>query len=695
MNAVRAGAPIRAVNGYRSLRATGHYYFLCSSPRSQLVSLVEFRYWRRPSDVSDGSAPGSDTLSGEPRALLIRMPRGDFEEGLARGLLQAGPVEQLPPWLKALEGKALPQAQEGTSELAQSHAKRIADKLGVIESLVSRAAELLDADDFEQQVNRHARTQVPPRNETRVRTWLLTYLVFARNPMALHYATGRIGRWSRLTHPSPVKRGAPGRAGKSHGFNTSQAMHDLIIKGYGRAASLGVKRREIYKNVMREEFGCKARKDPSGEFVLYHPTGQPFPTREIFFYHVREHHGTLTIQTTRMGANRARNKVRPELGSFSQHTWNLMQRTEADAYWVRDLPKGYTQALEIAPLVVVTMRCTASGRIVGIGFELGREKAQAYRCARFCAAVGFTEFGRLFGYEVPVEVGAPCGLPLVEVTDRGPGATERAHPSGHDLIPFTSQVSPSYAGQGKAIIETSHPKNSSDDEAPSFRKSGMTVDVLARRELARVLEFNDTANVHSRVDPSLAELVGPISTPNAVWRAKERLGRHDGLSIRFEQAVRSNLKRVTGSLSRSGLTLAGRNYYSKESLFQDAMAAAASRALEVQVHVLTVCVRYVWLEWKGKLMELDVRYPIPVPEGVLYMTLQDARRYEEATKDQNTRLDKNRDAAGVAYDEDFEAQTGQKRTATKRVPGRPGNRKAAAKEESKGVGKSLAGKNRA
>ncbi len=143
---------------------------------------------------------------------------------------------------------------------------------------------------------------------------------------------------------SAVKRGAPHSRGAQFGYNTTRAMLEKIESAYRREAGLGASDAAIYRAAMRKHFGCKPRwvNDGTRKYMeLYHPAGEAFPQMGAFFYHVDVTFGRRNVQATRMGRNVARSKIQPVLGSFTEATWNLMQRVEADAYRVDEVPRGY------------------------------------------------------------------------------------------------------------------------------------------------------------------------------------------------------------------------------------------------------------------------------------------------------------------------------------------------------------------
>lgn len=692
MSGICAGTPIEAPRGYKNLQAGVPYHFLRSSPRTKLVTLVRF-VQRQLKTVTDNTQCRSHRKSAPPPfPVLERLPRCDFEAGLLLGHLVVGERKLMPPWLQDLEGLDLELADADRRSAVKSHADRIDDKIFTFSGLLPHAEDLIDDDDVERVINRHARTLNPKQNETRVRLWFFLYLAFGRNRYALHYPIHKIGNWDRLSAASDVKRGAPALDGAQHGYNTNQEMHDKIIASYMRECGLGVTERDIYAAAMRKDFGCKTREvERNGQVLeeIYHPHGKPFPQQGIYFYYVKKRFHPHAVRETRLGRNRARSSFKPTLGAFTESSWNLMQRVEADGYRVYQLPRGYVEGSDLPPLVVVTKRDTASGKKTGIGFSQGSETAAAYRMATFCEAIGLEAFGRLFGVKIK---SAGKGVAVHDITDRGPGATPGALSRDANLLPVVRELAPAYAGQGKALIETSNPKTPSNDEAPAFERSNLTVIQLVRRELFELIKFNRATNVASRIDPDLQLLVKSLS-PDGIWEALELVGRNDAVPVGFDDAVRAYLELVPAVLRRGGVELAGRNYHSNSSEFLAALASVGGdNGIEVKAYVLTACIRHVWFSWNGRLIELDVRYPVPVDNEVKYMSLAEAMEYSEHMEARRRMFGKHQQAVNMQIAADYEDQTGLKWDAGQRVSGRPKRGSVAARQEAIEAARGAAGK---
>ncbi len=401
------------------------------------------------------------------------------------------------------------------------------------------------------------------------------------------------------------------------------------------------------------------------------------------------------VRETLYGPGAARSKLTPMMGPFTERSWNLMQVVEADAYVVDLLPKGYVEGGTIRPLHVAIRRDFASGVKTGIGFSQGSETGAAYRGALFCEAIPKVEYCRFLGIVINEGQWPSRGVSPHDITDRGPGATSKAGARTAQFEPVVKELSVAYSGQSKAVVESSHPKSMNNVEAPSYLQSDCTAIELARRAVFELLAFNDSCDVSDRIDPSLERHV-LRATPNEVWRALDARGRNDAVSIDVADAVRCYLDPVPAKLGRSGVELAGRNYFSKSAKFVHAREQlSGNQRVEIKVYVLEICVRHVWMEWQGELLELDVRYPVQVNEVVKYMSMAEAVEYAEHLERERRNLQDHRRAVGVEMKADYEKQIGKPWDKGTRKTGRRKTGTADSKRESAEARKAVTGGKRA
>jgi len=310
------GVQFVAPKGFEQMEAGRAHHFLRSDAKRERVLLLYFV--QRPM-VNTKKAKKPKRWTPLPIPVLIGVRRALFEHGLVEGLIvKADEQQMLPPWLSGLKGKDLigydmSQRVVRDSSSFRSHQDRVDRVLASVWPLIQHFDEVLGAVDPAKAINAHARACVPPKNESRMRLWFFTYLVFGFQRSALHYPIHKIGLWDRseklhkLGRPSLTK-------GAQSGFNSSDpAMIGNILKGYRKFSGLGVRMSTIYRQTMLKVFRCKEALGPRGYKHFVQPDGLPFPTCRQFSYRVIEHFTISEVQKIMFGTERARNRLAPSM----------------------------------------------------------------------------------------------------------------------------------------------------------------------------------------------------------------------------------------------------------------------------------------------------------------------------------------------------------------------------------------------
>lgn len=676
---IQIGTQLFVFNGYKMLEKNIFYYFLRSDPVSERVTLVQYIL-----------CPSRRTRKGEPvanveaqyRTVLIVLPRYHFEQGIQTGEIVASmPQSTMPPWLARYEGIDLGWSDENRRNARVRHEDRVDARLKHIQPLLDNEKEILSCDDPEKAINKFALECTPVQNAGRLRLWFLTYLLFGRNRFVLHYSIAAIGRWER-SGSETVKRGAPSiYKGKNHGYNVDDDMHKKIVEGFDRFARTGIAKRAIYQKSLQYIFKCRVAIDANRRRKYFHPSGAPFPSQYQFFYRITKEYGARTIAEVKIGRGRARVELVPSKGTFTESVCNLMERVEADGYFFEELPRGLIEGSPLPPLCQVRLRDVASGAIVGIGFSLGAERAAAYRMAAFCAAICKVKYCTLHGIDISSEEWPTIGLPIKYITDRGVGATATAFARDAAFKPVIRELTPSYSGQSKAVIESSHLKTTSNLDAPSYIQSKLTPGQLIRREILRTVRDNDSMLVQSRLTSDLVNLVRN-PTPIGIWEALDKLGRNDAQRISFEDAVRTFLSKVPVRVKADGVFLLGRRYDSEHlraTMILDKVAR--SQGLDMQAYYLDGCARYIWIQVEGQLVELELQLALRVQDQTKNVSLEELQQWEMHERRQRSIHDEHVNASMTEMRMRFEDETGKKWDSGTKKSGRARRGTSTAKRE--------------
>jgi hypothetical protein len=661
---MHVGIQLTASEGYRQLLKGEAYSFLKNDTNKGRVYFVHF----------------SGASMAKPQATLFSMPVGDFENGLQNGHIAISKEQShLPPWLSMLEGINPAHLDILRPHAKESHQSRVDKRFLFIAEAVRDSSQIFAAEDPGAQIHRYARACSPHQNESRFRLWYLTYLCFGRNIWSLLPSYCRIGHWERSRHETKFGRPSLAR-GQGYGHAMTPQMVALCVKGYEKYRGLGVTLTNIFQKTMHYVFGCRTTTSPTGMKAFVHPEGSPFPTFEQFRYQIKKGFGLEQVQKTLYGAARHRSRLAPSKGNFSQEVANLMERIEADGYYLKERPRGFIEGSALPPICVVRSKDVLSGYLVGIGFSFGKEHSSAYRMMLFCMVVGKQFFCSLFGMEIGDEEWISQGLTPYFRVDRGPGAK-------YDLIKDFEQrfpirdLAPSWSGQSKATVESSHPRDIKLEGEPTFIQSDLSPVSLAIREIFGTLRHNHSADMSNRIQPC-SEMIMVTPTPSGIWNYYDGLLRTEAQPMALEEAVRTFLTPTKFTVKKDGIWFRSQRYDS-DALREAGILnkVASSTELGISGFILDFCIRHIWVEIDGHLLMLDAKLKIRDDENVLYMSLAELDQWHEQRSKINSEFVEHQHAVGVDYRQRFEEQTGLAWDAGRRKSGKPA-KDATARQES-------------
>lgn len=652
------GVQIEAPEGWQQMAKGIKYHFLRSDATQGRVLLAHFE---------------SGGINKSPQVHLLVMYRNLFEEGAGEEKIVPCENQQLlPPWLEPWSDIDLSQLDQFRPKAKVLHSERVEERYLIIAPTIQDIEQVLSMDNPESELNRRARLCNPPQNESRFRLWVLTYLCFGRDIWTLMPPFHRIGIWSRENFPNK-KFGAPSIAyGKSYGHGCSKGMAEQCVKGYRKRAKLGKKMTAIYEESMIEDFKCRIVTMPSGMKLYISINGDPFPTYWQFVYQVKKAIRTVEIQMTLYGKVRHRAKLAASKGAFSEEVTNLMERIEADGYYTNELPRGYVDGTSLPPLCVVVGRDVLSGLKLGIGFSFGKERSAAYRMMLFCMAVPKDFFCMLLGITYVEGEWPSVGLPGHLGIDRGPGARKDLIEELEKKFPI-KDIAPSWSGQSKATVESSHPKDLHIDGQPTFIQSDLTPIQLMRREVTDLIRFNTVADMEARFEPD-SELAFVTPSPLGLWNYYDKLFRNDAIPINIAEAVRTFLSPVEFSLRSDGVWLDQRRFDSeelRETGLLDKVSRTGSEGAKIQGYMMDMCLRHIWIEYEGRLIFLTAKLRIRGDEETTYLSLEELIQWNEARQKVNSAYSVHRHAASSEFMGRFKDDTGKAWDSTTRRAGKP------------------------
>lgn len=636
------GTQLEAPQGWREFAIGSVYCILCSgAPDDQTVRLVEFR-----------------KTKGGFRPHLVHVQRGPFEAALQSGAIRPCPTQRaMPPWLPECDAKDYRAIDLDRPQGSSRYQDYLDHRYQQIDGLVRRLDEIMRAKDPMALIGAHARSLRPAQNAGRVKLWFFTYVLHGCNLWSLMRANHEIGHWDRGSERHAQTRfGRPGAGGRGSG-HSAVPLRERMVAYYLRHAALGKSIASIHSDMLKNDFGCKTR-TVDGAKSVFHPRGLPFPTYNQFCYAIRRELGLEQIRRTKYGAAYMRENVKPSAGRFTHELTNLLEKLEADVFYAKERPRSALDDREMEPLAVARVVCPTSGEIVGVGFSLGAEREEAYRMALFSAAIPKSTFCRLFGITNLPDAEWPAqGLPGFLLTDRGPGAYLKCFPDREQAIPIR-QIAPSYQGQSKASIESSHRRDPKITGAPTHRAGNMNVMEMVRREIYRASLDNHTSNIRDRL-LGLKDGEQVIGTPHHAWEFLNRIGRTAAFPMAFDDAVRSFLTPVDLVLSQDELRLRRRVYDAPELRATGIYdSVGAGQSITLQGYCLSLCVRHCWVEVGGQLIELTAKMPLRMNAERTYLSLDDLGIEAQRYSIQQAQQREHAKAASIEYAIRFEEETG-------------------------------------
>jgi len=661
------GIQIEAPEGWQQLAKGETYHFLKNDATHGRVLLAYFE---------KGEIYKSASVH------LITVSKYAFEAAAkSEAIICCYKQSKLPPWHSNLEGVDLTQLDQFRQKAKIQHSERVENRYLHIAPTIQDIEQIFSAKDPERELNRRAKLCKPQQHESRFRLWVVTYLCFGQDIWALLPTFHRIGKWDREKFPN-IKFGAPSLTlGRDYGFGRSKELSDKCLRSYLKRAKLGKKMTHIYAEAMVEDFNCRITTSSTGMKRYESRDGSPFPTYWQFIYQIRKHIGVENVQKTLYGAVRHRAKLAASQGSFSEEVSNLAERVEADGYYTKERPKGYVEGSTLGPLCVVVIRDVLSGLKLGIGFSFGKENSNAYKMALFSMAVPKDYFCSLFGIECSQEEWPNVGLPGHLAIDRGPGARKDLIEAMDDRFPI-KDCAPSWMGQSKSTIESSHPRDIHIEGQPSYLQSDFTPIELMRREIYRLISYNNTADMNARFDPD-SEMAFVPPSPIGLWKYFDKLFRNDTIPISIDEAVRTFLTPAKYSIKNDGVWLDQRRYDSKElreTELLERVARAGDEGSKINGYMLDMALRYIWIEQKGRLIKLPAKLRIRGDEETTWISFDELEQWMEARRKVNSEFSVHRHAASSEYIQRFEENSGKAWDSTTRRSGKP-KRNATSRQE--------------
>jgi hypothetical protein len=298
--------------------------------------------------------------------------------------------------------------------------------------------------------------------------------------------------------------------------------------------------------------------------------------------------------------------------------------------------------------------------------------------ALFSMALDKVKFCELFGINISSEEWPCYGLTGGVIFDRGPGATYGGEPEINWL--GSIELTPTFSGQSKATVESSHPRYKNSLEQPTYFHSELNFVLMARREIYQVLSDNQSSDASGRItEEMIINRVKP--TPHGIWNFLDSRGRNSSIAMPFDEAVRTFLTEHPVTIRKDAVYFYGRKYRSAALVDTHIFdRVARSGSIKTTVFAITMCVRHIWIELDGLLYELDSMSTASTPEGSIDISLSILKQIDKMHREGTADLRDEIPAIQQEFRNRFKKDTGEDWDGGKRKKGRPAKGGAARRD---------------
>lgn len=607
--------------------------------------------------------------SGAIGTHVLSLPR--FRDAIEKGLLRLcdpEKVQRLPPCLKNRVDDCLnySPALHGADEGEHSADLIVTKRLNHVLEALDMATSIFAERDFMRALNRFARSR--GLNETRFRSWVITYLAFGRNQWSLLPPTMGRGKYDRtLPRASGKRKGRHDHKGQSYGYDVTPEMQKLMRKGFLENAKLKKLLKSVYADTIAHTFGCKTVENVRHETLIFHPKGDPFPTYGQFNYWVVKMLGHEVVWSKLLGEQGYRTRFKVPKGAYSEGLVDLMEMVYADATSSDDHPRSHFSDQPLPRLKIVKIVDGLSGLIVGVGMGVGGERASLYDQANAIMGLPKSLLGELLGITISDKDWPVCQLPRSYTTDRGSGSTRKVRDrmSGDGYV-GSSNITPPYTPQSNAPIEATHSASAPTSGAPTYSVSRKSPVEMAVEVVWEIMAQNRSKDVSSRLTPTQAG--AGIVSPIQLWNDYAVRGRQAGTVMHPNDVITTFVPKVTFIIKEGQLTRCSVIYRSEElqatPYFQQIFRHEGA---ELEGWAFDISNRIEWVRVGRELIKVSPISGVRTRESERLLSAPELLLHDEAMRAAQARAKQMRRAEDVRLRNESQEHSGKKyKSATQR-----------------------------
>lgn len=625
------------------------------------------------------------------RVWLINLERAKLQELLAGpqpALMPLNPQPSLPEWLAEQEGIDWDHVEaRRKAENKVTYRDQVDRTLFQLGEALNNETEILLSDNPLQELSRYSRECSERVHPHRFQVNFFAYVLHGREIWALKHAIGEKGKWDRADEKhGEMKFGRPS-GDPENCFNAPswKAKND-IVRSFLDRCDVGKTMASLHSDYHVQDLKCNVTKSKSGSLVFINPSGGPVYSYGTYRSVIVSELGLDAVQKTLYGEARVRAKKAADEGNFTAQYSTLMGGFETDLYYESDRPKAMFSDGPAEPLAVAVGLDGKTSGFAGLGFALGSETQEAYRSMLFFAVAPNSYLAKIYG--VPVEHlddWVVKGLPASLKSDRGPGG----HQSLVDDLKYKfklKSITPSWSGQSKAQVETTHPKSPKIEGEPSFVQSDLSVPQMMKRAIYRARAHNRGSDISARLsDQEILDFreLNLATTPDNYWTYCDERLMTSARDMPLEAAVRAFWTPIKFRVDSEGVRHRHRHFNSaqfKKAGLHERLARTPS--IELHGYCLSTVFRSVWVEVEGKLIEVEATTRVQIDGEDQMIPLSEVEEVAAARRQLGSVTRRNAQAAAAEARIDFHTATGKNWSDAKRKRGKPKRGKGMAAMES-------------
>ncbi len=642
------GTQLSAPNGWGDWQKDQRYYF--GGTYSDQVLIVNFYVHNR-----------------ERRVRCSHIDKDEFENALTgptKKIIKLKVQLKYPPWILAEEDTDF-DSLECTRYKLKKHEciDTVKSRKAAIEPLLERQSQILGSDDPLATIAKIGREHSPKDHMYRLQLWFFSYILHSKNDWALHAANRDLGIWDRGDKKYGLKKF--GRTYKEEGSEygwSSRHFSEKVVDTYLNYCNKYKTMMSIYNRAMTEDFECEVRKNDDGRRIVFNRKNDPYPSYSQYRQIVIDKFGLSVVQQTVYGHVRVRNTATVNQGSYISQLKNVLESIEVDAYRCNDRPRAAFSNEALPPLIVARAICVKTGAVVGVGFSFGSESREAYRSMLLCMALPKSIVAKLYGIPEKMLDWPMSGLSPSMLSDRGPAGFESLLDSLVATIVIKSGT-PSYQPRSKCVVEGSNPKSAQQQGEPSYTLSVHDLPAMMRREIMWAVRQNRVKDISSHMSEEETfefHQTGLTATPQSYWIYLTDRLRTSGYSMEPNQAIKAFCKPVKLGVDEVAVRLFSR-YYSSTAFRSEGHHANAVRLKlkGIKGYCIPLATRYIWMEFLGKLMELEAQKSASSNGEDYYIPLSALADLGESVSQLKSRTRKSGRAAAIEIEKEFKELTGK------------------------------------